>query len=245
MIRILIVKMLRRFQSSMLKMKLSRGNVLGKNVQIACGTELGQGCKIMADVRLATGVSLCDNVKVGRGVFLENISVGNNSVIDSRVLITGHGPGRIKIGHDSYVGPDTALDFSDDIWIGDYVHIAGLSTGLWTHTSARMCLNSIPLEDKSPEHRPTAPIVVEDNVYIGGNCTIYPGVRVGHHSVIAPNSAVTKDVLPYSLVGGVPAQKIRDTDYLVDGKSNGVRQITDSVLGEQTASRPGTELSNE
>jgi len=46
-------------------------------------------------------------------------------------------------------------------------------------------------------------------VYINGNCTIYPGVTIHHHSVIAPNSAVTKDIPPYTLVGGVPAAKIK------------------------------------
>ncbi|NBC08454.1 MAG: hypothetical protein GVY26_14765, partial [Bacteroidetes bacterium] len=66
-----------------------------------------------------------------------------------------------------------------------------------------------PLSYKEVDCRPVAPVVIEDNVYIGGNCTIYPGVKIGHHSVIAPNSAVTKDVVPYSMVGGVPAKKIK------------------------------------
>jgi len=104
------------------------------------------------------------------------------------------------------------LDWSDNIIIGDFVHIAGPSTGLWTHTSAPMCLNSIPLEEKSKKYRPTAPIVIESNVYIGGNCTIYPGITIGHHSIVAPNSAITRDVLPYTMVGGVPAKIIKKLD---------------------------------
>jgi maltose O-acetyltransferase len=75
-----------------------------------------------------------------------------------------------------------------------------------------MCFNSIPLEQKSKKFRPTAPIVIEDNVYIGGNCTIYPGITIGNHSIVAPNSAVTKNVEPFSMVGGVPAKIIKKID---------------------------------
>ena len=63
-------------------------------------------------------------------------------------------------------------------------------------------MNSIPLNDKGRDpFRPTSPILIENNVYIGGNCTIYPGVTIGHHSIVAPNSAVTINILPYTLVG--------------------------------------------
>jgi acetyltransferase-like isoleucine patch superfamily enzyme len=73
-----------------------------------------------------------------------------------------------------------------------------------------MCLNSISLADKTEEFRPTSPITIESNVYIGGNCTIYPGVTIGHHSIVGPNSAVTKNVEPYTMVGGVPSRKIKN-----------------------------------
>jgi acetyltransferase-like isoleucine patch superfamily enzyme len=84
------------------------------------------------------------------------------------------------------------------------------------HTSAPMCLNGIPLENKSLKYRPTNPIIIESNVYIGGNCTIYPGIKISHHSIITPNSAVTKDVEPYTMVGGVPAKVIK----LLNGKND-------------------------
>ena len=54
-----------------------------------------------------------------------------------------------------------------------------------------------------------APVVIGDNVYIGGNCTIYPGVKIGPHAVVAPNSAVAHEVLPGTMVGGVPALVIK------------------------------------
>lgn len=188
-----------------------RQNSIGRKVRIGRSAKIGKGCVIGDRSLLSSDTIIGNNVRVGMGVRLERISIGDNSEFSSRALITGFGSGRITVGHDSYIGPDTALDFSADIIIGDYVHIAGLSTGLWTHSSALMCLRGIALADKSETNRPTAPIVIEDNVYIGGNCTIYPGVKIGHHCVVAPNSAVCKDMAPYSMVGGVPARFIKDT----------------------------------
>ena len=153
------------------------------------------------------------NVRIAENVRLSCIKVGENSEIDYGVICEGYGQGKITIGRESYVGIRNVLDWSDNITIGDYVHIAGPSTALWTHTSVKMCLEGIPLQGKSEtKFRPTAPIYISDNVFIGGNCTIYPGVTIGHHSIIAPNSAVTHDIPPFSLFGGVPAKHIKSID---------------------------------
>nr|WP_086938582.1 sugar O-acetyltransferase [Thaumasiovibrio occultus] len=53
------------------------------------------------------------------------------------------------------------------------------------------------------------PIVVEDDVWIGGNVVINQGVTIGARSVIAANSVVNRDVEPDSLYGGTPARLIR------------------------------------
>ena len=53
-------------------------------------------------------------------------------------------------------------------------------------------------------------IVVEDGVWIGANCTILPGVRIGSGCVIGAESVISKDCAPHSLYVGNPAVKIRD-----------------------------------
>ena len=55
----------------------------------------------------------------------------------------------------------------------------------------------------------TTPVVIEDDIWIGANAVILPGVTIGQHSVVAAGAIVTKDVPPHSLVAGVPAKVIR------------------------------------
>ncbi|MCC9042994.1 Vat family streptogramin A O-acetyltransferase [Myroides sp. M-43] len=51
--------------------------------------------------------------------------------------------------------------------------------------------------------------VIGNDVWIGTNVTIMPGVKVGDGSIIASNTTVTKDVAPYSIVGGNPTKEIK------------------------------------
>lgn len=53
------------------------------------------------------------------------------------------------------------------------------------------------------------PPVIEDDVWIGRNVVIMPGVTIGKGSIIGSNAVVTKSIEPYSIVGGVPAKLIR------------------------------------
>lgn len=50
---------------------------------------------------------------------------------------------------------------------------------------------------------------IGNDVWIGFNSTIMPGIKIGDGAIIASNSTVTKDVEPYSIVGGNPAKEIK------------------------------------
>ena len=52
-------------------------------------------------------------------------------------------------------------------------------------------------------------MVIGNDVWIGANVSILPGVYIGDGAVIAAGAVVTKDVEPYAIVGGVPAKVIR------------------------------------
>lgn len=61
-----------------------------------------------------------------------------------------------------------------------------------------------------------APVRIGNDVWIGGNVTILPGVTIGNNVVVAAGAVVNKDVPDNSLVGGVPAKLIREIDNDVD-----------------------------
>ncbi len=67
--------------------------------------------------------------------------------------------------------------------------------------------------DPNPENRSATygrPIVIEDNVWIGINATILPGVTIGHGSIVGANSVVTRSVPPLVVVAGNPAKVVKE-----------------------------------
>ncbi|HUU15938.1 MAG TPA: acyltransferase [Sedimentisphaerales bacterium] len=58
----------------------------------------------------------------------------------------------------------------------------------------------------------SAPVVIEDGVWLGEGCVILKGVTVSERAVVGANAVVTKDVPPFTVVGGVPARVIRKID---------------------------------
>ncbi|WP_286295416.1 acyltransferase [Vibrio apostichopi] len=53
-------------------------------------------------------------------------------------------------------------------------------------------------------------VIIENDVWIGSNCVILPGVTIGEGSVVAAGSVVTKDIPSFCICAGVPAKKIKD-----------------------------------
>ena len=198
---------------SLRKLRLRRNNYIGKKCRIAKDCVLEGGNFINDYASISEKVILKKNARIGARAMLANIEIGENTFIDSGVSCTGFGNGKITIGNESFIGTNIILDCSNNLSIGNYVHI-GNATGIWTHSSVNMVLKSTELSKLSSDDRYTLPVKIEDNVYIGGCCNIYPGVTIHHHSVIAPNSAVTKDVEAYTMVGGTPAKFIKNVSEI-------------------------------
>jgi acetyltransferase-like isoleucine patch superfamily enzyme len=55
-------------------------------------------------------------------------------------------------------------------------------------------------------------VTIEDNVWIGAGAIILPGVHIGRNSIVAAGSVVTKDVLPFTIVGGNPGKLIKEIE---------------------------------
>jgi len=114
-------------------------------------------------------------------------------------LYVGAG-GRLEIGDDSFVNNGTILSATHHIRIGNRVNIAPHCVLIDNdfHGTA----------DRSGPPK-IAPIVLEDDVWLGTRVTVLKGVTIGKGSVIASGSVVTRDVPPGVLAGGVPCKVIK------------------------------------
>jgi acetyltransferase-like isoleucine patch superfamily enzyme len=114
------------------------------------------------------------------------------------------GKGGISIGDSTYVGPNAVLFGAGEIEVGAGVLISpGVVITSHQHTFAdpHLWMREQPTEFSR--------VVIEDNVWIGSNATILPGVRIETGSIIGAGAVVTKDVPSASLYAGVPAQFVR------------------------------------
>lgn len=117
------------------------------------------------------------------GVYIsdgKNVSIGMHCHINERVFIQG-----AKIGNFVMIAPDVSI----------------LNN---THSYSNLCIPMIKQElisDSNP--------VIEDDVWIGRNVIILHGITIGKGSIIGAGSVVTKNVEPFSIMGGVPAKKIK------------------------------------
>jgi len=118
-----------------------------------------------------------------------------------------------------------------DISIGDYVMIAKnvfISSG--THHYNEMPYLPIKMQDKIFEDENgyvSFPVTIEDDVWIGVNCAIMAGVNIGKGAIVGSNSVVTQDILPYTVVAGVPAKEIKKRYDFTPPKSINASEMTD------------------
>jgi len=130
-------------------------------------------------------------------VILENFShIRNNVVIQ--------GSGTLTIGQRSYIGSFSVIGVNEKITIGKNVMIAdNISLRDTDHLFERI---DIPMNQQGIM---TAPIKIEDDVWIGHGVVITKGVTIGTGAIIGAGAVVTKDVPPYAIVTGIPARVIK------------------------------------
>lgn len=116
-----------------------------------------------------------------------------------------YGEGEIIAGKDSYVGEYSTWQAVKGykIVIGQGCRISHNVRCYTQSAEADQDFSAMPIRSKSGD------VVIEDYVWIGANVFINPGITIGTNSIIGANAVVTKNVEPFSIVGGVPAVLIR------------------------------------
>lgn len=115
---------------------------------------------------------------------------------------------KVVIGRNTAINRNVIMDARDDVYIGNNVNISA-ETAIYTGGHR---INSTDFAYYS------APVRIEDRVWIGTRAMIMPGVTVGEGAVILPGAVVTQSIAPFSIVGGVPGKVIgtRQTDLTYD-----------------------------
>jgi acetyltransferase-like isoleucine patch superfamily enzyme len=144
------------------------------------------------------------------------LTIGNGSSIKENVLINTN-RGKISIGDDCWVGPYSLIYGNGDVIIRNHVMIAShCAINTVSHHSSR---TDIPMSQQGIY---TAPVVIEDDVWIGIGAVILQGVRIGRGSIIGAGAVVNRDVESGTVVAGVPAREIRQRN---DDKSDSIQTI--------------------
>ena len=110
-----------------------------------------------------------------------------------------YAPERIRIGAHCTIGDTAFLDGRSGLTIG-------ASVNLGSHVSIYTRQHDV---DSADFAEVGAPVVVGDYAWISSHAIVLPGVTIGEGAVVAAGAVVTKDVDPYTLVGGNPARFIR------------------------------------
>jgi len=176
---------------------------------------LGKHCRVDRRARLenAKGIAIADSCQMEAGVILRANSVAEpgirvaNDVSIKEYAIVNANLGRVSIGARSWIGPYCLIYGNGDVQIGEDVLIAA-------HSSINS-VSHLTTEITTPINSQGIycdPVTIEDDVWIGLNCTILQGITVGRGSIVGAGAVVTRDLPPWSIAMGVPARIVGSRD---------------------------------
>ena len=156
---------------------------------------------------------------IGKSVKIEKkCNVSYHSIFEGHNTIRRNSCFGGRMGYGSYIGVNCSI-YAD---VGRYTCIASnvktVSGKHPTHTIASIHpafysnkkQAGFSYVDKTIFDELTRPCTIGNDVWIGSGVTIMDGIQIGDGSIISSGAVVTKDVAPYTIVGGVPAKSIRN-----------------------------------
>jgi acetyltransferase-like isoleucine patch superfamily enzyme len=152
---------------------------------------LEEGCEIVGLSR--RGVVFGDRCTVGRFA----------CILPTNKLLAMPGEG-LLMGSNSNLGPYGYIGCSGFVEIGDNVLMGPRVT--LVAEDHRFDDTTLAIKEQGVER---APIRIEDDCWLGAGAIVLAGVTIGRGSIVAAGAVVTKDIPPYSVAGGVPAEVIR------------------------------------
>ena len=135
---------------------------------------------------------------------MAGLSIGRGTLIAGPIQfgMSGNPCRNISVGAGCFLNSPLFIDAAAPVTIGDQVsighHVVIITSG---HQAGPSSFRAGALK--------VAPVTIENGAWIAAGVTLLPGVTVGRGAVVAAGAVVTKDVLPDTLVGGIPAKLIK------------------------------------
>ena len=118
------------------------------------------------------------------------------------------GEHHISIGKNCTLNEGVCIFAKERVQIGDYVRIS---------PKVLIITHGLNFDNCDPPYKHySAPITIEEGVWIASKAVITAGVTIGRHSIVAAGSIVTHSVEPYTIVGGIPAKYLRSVKRQVE-----------------------------
>ena len=154
------------------------------------GVKIGSGCRL-AKLKMTwpNQIQIGNNCKIEHGVYFKYASYWK--------------PGKsIVLGDKVFIGAHCEFNINTGIQIGEWCNIAS-GCKFIDHDHGIAKDNWI-----GPQESVKAPIVLQDDVWLGVNAVVLKGVQIGQGAVVAAGAVVTKSIPDYEIWGGVPARKL-------------------------------------
>jgi maltose O-acetyltransferase len=138
---------------------------------------------------------------------LGGLRIGKGTVVFGRMTVTGskHPASTVRIGRSCWLNRGCFIDASAPVTIADRVAI-GQDVLILTST------HEVGPPIRRAWEMVVAPVTIGEGAWIGARTVVLPGVSIGDGAVVGAGAVVTRDVPANTLVGGVPAQRLRQLD---------------------------------
>ena len=124
-------------------------------------------------------------------------------------------PRKLRIGKGTIIGDNAILDARCGLTMGENVNL-----------SNNVSIYTLQHDHRDPyfrcnETQKKMSVEIDDRVWLGSNVIVLPGVHIGEGAVCCAGCVVTKDVLPYTVVAGIPAKKVGERPRVLKYEFNG------------------------
>ena len=146
-------------------------------------------------------ISIGKNFVTGKLFWLEAIDRYNGEIFKPQIIIGDN----VSLGDLCHIGTTKSITIGNNVLFGSKCYITDHNHGIYKG-------DNTSYQSISPKDRALTcdeVVFIADDVWIGDNVVILPGVHIGKSSVIAANAVVTKDVPENVIVAGVPAKIIK------------------------------------